>query len=103
MPRVQVNSRWPHGDSGEMFSVLHLCAVFFFLIVGNIQCNDGEGDGFAFRYIKDFCMQCLGPGQFFRPEVLSCSGARVVAATAFAMLRTQTLPICEGMCVHHAI
>ena len=65
--------------------------------MGIIQCNNGEGDGFAFRYIKDFCVRCLGPGQFFRPEVLSCSGARVVAATAFAMLRTQTLPICEGI------
>jgi len=27
-------------------------------------------------------------GQFFRPEVLSCSGARVVAATAFAMYQS---------------
>ena len=45
MPHVQVRSTWPHGDSGEMFSVLHLCAVFFF--GGIIQCSDGEGDGFA--------------------------------------------------------
>ena len=30
-------------------------------------------------------LQLVLPGQFFRPEVLTCSGRRVLAATAFAM------------------
>ena len=88
----QVVSKWPHGDTGVSFW------CFFFVESSVYHQSWGlempktrawigltfsQNVGNLFEELRK--LQLVLPGQFFRPEVLTCSGRRVLAATAFAM------------------